>query len=45
MAAAHDAHFDHLVTVAADHSHDRPLDAARRRAQKDAETADAGLVA
>jgi hypothetical protein len=34
MAAAHDAHHDALVVIGADHSHDRPLDAARRRAER-----------
>lgn len=41
LAAAHDAGFDHVVAIGADHSHDRPLDAARRRAEKAAETSDA----
>ena len=45
MAAAADAHHDDLVTIGAHHSHDRPLDAARRRAQKAAEAPDAGAGA
>lgn len=32
LAAASDEHHDALVNIGAHHSHDRPLDAARRRA-------------
>lgn len=41
LADAADAHHDVLVTIGAHHSHDRPLDAARRRAVR-AQEATAG---
>lgn len=42
LAAAEDAHHDALVDIGAHHSHDRPLDAARRRAVRAREAQDAG---
>lgn len=39
LADAADEHHDALVTIGAHHSHDRPLDAARRRAVRAQEAA------